>query len=469
MKPQLTILYVDDLTWRVAFHASDGLTWLDVPCEATASLVQKGEALANLLHEHRAAIANPVLALPSRWCLPACIDTRGLLRRGRRSAMTYRLEEKLPVDAETFVADFIEHSGQALGIAIEIQPIAEILKALEKHEVAVGTIAPIAMLALEQLQIERRENLGDLVLLESAHGLDAILLSQDHPTGWHHVPAAPEALRRELNHLTRDCSQPLGTSSVGLTADNQQIAQQHSGVDLLHEHSTDPAELAGQRAHAIAVGGEASMVNLRRDALAQPNRLQQVKRPLGAAAIALAILLFAIGGTAYWRSIQHEQLAEHLEAEQVALFQENFPNQETPAAILARLRSELHQQQGLRGPADDSENQALDTTSALTLLYRVLENLPADLRYRVLELRLDAQDLYLDGQARGHGDAEQIAAGLREPDLWEIRPPRTEQLRDRGVSFTLTGDLKKAPSSPAPTTDDAAYRATAERAAGGGP
>src|SRR4051794_32333241 len=51
-----------------------------------------------------------LLALPSNWCLAAQIDAAGL-PRGDRSAMLFRLEEKLPLAAEQVVADFAPAAG----------------------------------------------------------------------------------------------------------------------------------------------------------------------------------------------------------------------------------------------------------------------------------------------------------------------------------------------------------------------
>ena len=38
-----------------------------------------------------------ILAVPSSWCLCAGISLKGLPAKGRRQAMLYRLEEKLPL------------------------------------------------------------------------------------------------------------------------------------------------------------------------------------------------------------------------------------------------------------------------------------------------------------------------------------------------------------------------------------
>jgi hypothetical protein len=69
----------------------------------------------------------------------------------------------------------------------------------------------------------------------------------------------------------------------------------------------------------------------------------------------------------------------------------------------------------------------------------------------VLELRLDGGRLYLDGQVRHHTDADRIAAGLRQRGGLTVDPPRTQNLRDAGVGFTLTAAIPQRSDPPAST------------------
>ena len=94
--------------------------------------------------------------------------------------------------------------------------------------------------------------------------------------------------------------------------------------------------------------------------------------------------------------------------------------------------------------------------TGLVTLRDLLMHLPAgdELRYRVLELRLDQNRFTLEGQAAAHGDADSIVTALRQGGTFSVEPPRTEQLGDaagsgeageksetgtKGVAFTITG------------------------------
>jgi hypothetical protein len=75
-----------------------------------------------------------------------------------------------------------------------------------------------------------------------------------------------------------------------------------------------------------------------------------------------------------------------------------------------------------------------------------LRRLPADLRFQIMELRFDADKLYLEGRARSHGDADAIAAALRKQRGFQVEPPKSEQVSGGAVAFSISGVA--GPSSP---------------------
>jgi hypothetical protein len=75
-----------------------------------------------------------------------------------------------------------------------------------------------------------------------------------------------------------------------------------------------------------------------------------------------------------------------------------------------------------------------------------MTHLPAGVRFRVTEIRLDDNTFTLEGETRSHSDAEAIAAALRRRSGFSVASPRTEQRPGRGVGFTLTGGV----AAPAP-------------------
>jgi hypothetical protein len=104
---------------------------------------------------------------------------------------------------------------------------------------------------------------------------------------------------------------------------------------------------------------------------------------------------------------------------------------------------------GLGGQgAGDAESAVPRTPSALVHLREVLKGLPTGLRCRLLELSIQPDEVRLDGQARSHSEAEAIAVAIRQSGLYEVEPPKTETLRDQGVSFAFTAKSIAAPTGP---------------------
>jgi hypothetical protein len=100
------------------------------------------------------------------------------------------------------------------------------------------------------------------------------------------------------------------------------------------------------------------------------------------------------------------------------------------------MESEIRRLQATRGSASLPSRPSM-----LRALQDVLAHLPQNLRFRLLEIRLDESRLLLDGQARSHADVDAIATALRQGTGFEVEPPRSEQ-RDDAVSFALTAPIE---------------------------
>jgi type II secretory pathway component PulL len=135
-----------------------------------------------------------------------------------------------------------------------------------------------------------------------------------------------------------------------------------------------------------------------------------------------------------WVRIHHwETQTQQYDLQQRSLFTEVFPQRTIPVAVRPHLESELKRRQGLSG------QQAMPTIGVtLDTVTRVLTALPGDLRFRIQSIRADDKTIDLDGQARSHTDAEQIANAVRAAGI-ELDPLRSENLAQQGVTFSLHG------------------------------
>ena len=407
--------------WRAG---TDGPTLAEGP-DARAALDGVGHA------------GQPVaLALPSRWCLCAAIETAGLPKKNRRQTMAYRLEEKLPLAAEEVVADFIPGPADAaFGVCAAVATVGPVIAALEDDAIPVRHVCPAALLAARNL-IEASD--GDAALLwQSAGGIDLIRSAAGRPTRWLALPADPAAVALHLGLMADQLDAPLAVRTEAV--DPATLAELEKDDRLKLESPGDRSLFAAAaEAGAAALAGRAPWVDLRRDALAAPDPYDRLRPPLTAALVAAAALMLAFCGATLWRAQQNGRFVRQYEADEAAVFREVFPKSPVPVAAAIPRRLEIEQRR-VSGPTAAVDG---DAPSALRLLNDALSRLPADVRYRLVELRLTPTELFLDGQTRTHGDAATLAAALQKMPYYDVGPPGTERIEsadEPAVTFRITG------------------------------
>ena len=137
--------------WRLIVQSGTDAQAVELPATGDGIDARTASEVRSVMREHGYGGDGIVLGVPSQWALSARISTDRLPRHGRRQAMAFRLEEQLPLAAEEFVADFVEHGGRALGVAVEAERLGGVLQELESAGIAVHTVAPTAMLVLQGL------------------------------------------------------------------------------------------------------------------------------------------------------------------------------------------------------------------------------------------------------------------------------------------------------------------------------
>jgi type II secretory pathway component PulL len=415
----------DELALRTLEWSGDAAALTATVREALDELGYGGEAVA--------------LGLDSGRVYAAQVASDGLPRKGRREALAFRLEEHLPLDAEGLTADFLPaEGGRALGVAVETQGLRAILDALAERGVAVDAVCPTALLALWQAL--RGQNVpADLVIVADEHRADIFRLVDGRPVAWTTAPAEAQALVRAvqadlLAHPT-DGADPEMLIAGPLPETLAETLRRETGL-ALHRTAEDTPVVALAAAAAAPLLREegAGWVNLARGALARPDRLARVHRPLKAVlALGLALLAVVAAGAA-WRTWQYECEADRLVEAQRGVFARLYPNTAVPVGVRRWLASEDARLAGVSGAGA----VVPEPHAAIERLRQVVAGLPADLRLRVVDVRIDPAEVYVEGQARSHADAEKIGRGIGGQGL-AMDPPRTENLAGGGVAFTLVG------------------------------
>ena len=397
--------------------------------------------LANTLTQHGYTGEGVALALPSDAYLCAGIDTQGLPRRQARTAMLYRLEEKLPVAVEQVVADFVTGKDQALGICLLTDKWQPVINAFKSAGIAVELISSTALLALQHHIETDPEDHCDAVLCVDGQRLELFTLDSHSPTRWNSLPAETGDLEVHLKVLVAGRDAPL---RVALQA--PALPDLTRRVEAVHPcqaiSSVDAAtSVAAVRAAGRALTGKLQpWVNFCQGPLAAAGPVGQLRTPLKAAVAAAVVLWVCLTGAMWARARGYQAIAAQHESQQAALYEELFPGQAPPLNVKSRLNSEHRRLAGVR-KGDRSTLPA--PASVLPLLHGVLKGMPTNTRYTVLELQLDENSLYIEGQVNSHGNADTIATAVKQHTGWDIQPPRTEKLGDGGIAFTVRGTAKQ--------------------------
>jgi hypothetical protein len=170
----------------------------------------------------------------------------------------------------------------------------------------------------------------------------------------------------------------------------------------------------------------------------------RLARPLKVTAALMFALMAVVTAGSWLGAMRYDaQVSRLLDCER-AVFSQLYPNASVPPAVRKWLESESMRLAGVSGASGALPEQPF----ALETLRKVAAGLPKDTRLRILDLRIEPGEVFLEGQARSHADAEVVARGVASAGF-VMEAPRTETLVKGGVAFTLAGK-PGAPSAAAP-------------------
>lgn len=387
-----------------------------------APLVVPGDAAPSAVAAAVAAVgAGPVtLALPSSLCLSATVDTTGLPRQGRRSALAYRLELALPLAAEDVAADFLQHPRQrsALGIAVAVAIVRPWVDALESAGVTVAAICPAALLAIDRPA-------DGLVAWGHGSAVDLFSIVGGQLTNWLTLPAQADDVRLYLPAVEVTATRLIDAPDA--------VADAIGGVRSSADWST--------AATAAVVAGRRPRVDLARDGLAPRGRGTAARRALIGVGLAAVVFAAACSGAMLWRAQAYQRRADADLDRQQQTFRQLFPGRPVPADVRSRLGSEAR---GLVAPAAEGGTGP----SALAVLHGLLAHLPADVRFQLSEVRVADGQFHVEGTVPTWSDADAVAAAVRAGTGVPVDPPQTSQDGPRAVHFVLTGSTSADRGTP---------------------
>jgi type II secretory pathway component PulL len=440
--PARWILFLEGRRLTVARVVRGDVATFDARPDTRSSFRDNIAAVGDLLQPLLAARGyggEPVLlALGSSSCASATIEVPSERQSRKRSALGFLAEPHLPWSVEEAVIDYeLVGSNRAFVVGSEVRPLAELIAILEERGIPVASVAPSARLALAQhLKSASAITSRYALLWRNEDAVDLWLVDNGRPLAWNWLPCDVGAINCAVGYLAL-CQ----TKVAALTARNcpdDLLAAVGAQTGLLRCESPplaseDPLCAAAAEGAAILDGRHAAGIELRRDRLAAKDPMRAVRSHLRLLQGSLLLLFAALGIALYGQCQRLDAVRNEYDQQQRAVFERLFPGQRIPVAVHARLESELGRLKGVRGEGGELPV----SIPFLSLLGPVLKTLPADLRCRILEVRVENGQLDLVGQVRAHSDADRIAEALRGAGF-VVPSPNTNRFEKAGVEFRIS-------------------------------
>ena len=426
------ILFLHGDTWQIARVDAGRVSFFDMlPPDANSTVAQIATKVAQQM-QHIGYQGQPtMLAVASKDCYAARIDISDLPGNDRK-AMVYRLEENLPIPAESFVADFVMHPKKhALGVAVVENTISPVVHALESSGIAIESIVPAALLTAKQLAItDATDSTEQLLLIGDGDAVNLILLSDGLPTHWASASATAQDIQMQLNILelqhgvlptARSCGVD-GALISGLSVSNTPIAPRHA------------AAICGA---AILEGRSKSIIELRHSSLAADDSLRMHRGSINRFLKAAIVLLVCCTAALLWRGYRYSAAKDRLQNQMAEEFTRTFPGWAVPASIKYTVNSEFQKLQSQNG-AQRVESHG----SALAVLQTVLSKLPPEIKVKIDTMSFTDRTFEINGRVRSFNDVEAISSAARLTGM-EVTPPQSHRDPEGFWSFTLHGDRAK--------------------------
>jgi type II secretory pathway component PulL len=386
--------------------------------------------------------------VPSTWCFVRRLDWPD--QRFRETTAAYQLEEFIPVTLEEVTCAFArDRSRRVWAVATPTNRLKHLLEQLETAQVPVEHVRVDLFAALAEMDSSKSGPTW-LILsdarraalafrkepLQLPDAVRTVYLPQSPADG---CPERQIALTEAVTGL-----QAVARVTCDLQADLQPDGPESAGNALTRDVPCAVADTDGSLHLAdllLSTARHPEQLDLRTGPLAAPNRFDAVLRRASRCALLLALLLVALIADAHWQRADCRRLLADVRQQQSRLYQEMLPNRPVPLGPAMRLASERKRLEALTKPARPSPNPT-DERTALRLelledLRDFVARLPGDVRIRLLELTLDAEQLTLRGQTADHRDAERIAEAVSTVEEFSVRPPRTSRLKSGAVEFAI--------------------------------
>ena len=354
--------------------------------------------------------------------------------RPTRRMLSYELENHLPWSAEEIAADFQLGPQRCFGAAIELDKFLPLARALEDRQLRIQSIAPAAVLAVQQMDAEVGLAGFDMLLWEDAGRCEFMQLAEGRIQKWHSLGASADTVSGEVAFAVLEGREHLRALLVNVGPEIRSALSEQAETESIASDSME--EFTRRASNAVVDGDRSAWIEFRRGALTGGDPWLAYRSELNWFAAALAAFLIA-ATAASWAKISSNgrQIEEHRQRQE-AHFREAIPAAQIPVGIVSRMRSE---QTNLVG-AHAAGNRLALPTPALNVLLAFLRGIPSLEGCLIREVDIYDGRLDLEAELPSISNANVLAAALRR-EGFSIDAPTTTQAGDDVVTARIYGEL----------------------------
>jgi hypothetical protein len=370
-----------------------------------------------------------VLIIPDSWCMAANIETKNLPRKHRVQAMDYMLEDKLPLAAEDFVADYLHcgQNGSVLGVGCEVHRLSDLITAFESNGFLISQVYPMALFVLQNMTDEYKE--ADGVLIQMNDHYNFIRLSEGRPSTWARMGNNINEVMLQLLFHGQGIGEPLRLLLVNVDPRDESVISKIPDYDIINNIMMTVQSNGSDIGEDTIINKNEPWINLRTGKLALPHRYRILRRPLLIFYISAILLLISLNTVFYYRAHQYKDFMAATNQNHSELI---TGDDRAPQQVMAQLQYEYKKLSAMEGISDITS-----TDSDLKTLYEIMRRLPSDLKYNIHEMRIEQQRILIEGESLSHSEASVIANALGKNPRMKVGMPRTRKLKSEGVRFTI--------------------------------
>jgi hypothetical protein len=401
----------------------------DVPPEEVAG------AVSSALRSAGYSGGSIAIGLPAAWCMAASISVADLPRNDTK-AMLYRLEENLPLAAESVIADFaVGTAGQsALGVCVRIDQIAPLVHALESAGVPVQSIFATAIAAAQQISNNILQSPCLMLLAEPGESqVNVIVLRDCQPTHWALVPATVADIKLQLDLLSAELDSIPHIEAIDLeTQLAESLIETTSQIITVRDRAGTAA--VTQFASRVLAGHVKPWLEFRRDALAIADPIRLYRKWVDLSLVAGIALLVALTAVFLFRANRYSHVEQTSTAEMTAAFTEHFPGWDIPVNVRAVVDAQYRKTTGSLDPSASG----LARGSALTTLHDVLIPMLSQDHFQIERMAFHDHSFEISGRLQSYEQVDALSKVARSAGM-VVTPAQTRRDADGTWTFTIQG------------------------------